>query len=555
MQKNLSDCLGRFVQQAAKWCVQLRQLAGKPFGFACLGLVVSALAVSSCCAQTFSKLLDQALSSDPTYMGARTAIDVADAKKRQAFGALLPQVSATANTTANKRGYQSDRDVVPEQHDSYNSNAYQLTLTQPLWRYANFVGWQQAEVIAAQAAYQFSGAEQDLFARLGNAWFDVLAARDHVLFTRMQVEAAQRFWEIAKRGEELGTHGRPQAEEARAKLDQAIADALTAETESQLKRAALEQIVGKAWIVEPPFMRDYAVLADLGPQKLDEWLTRTEENNPNILSASKAFEAASDEVRKQSAGHHPTLDVVVNYGNNAQAVGGFPGQAGYAIRQGSIGLQLNVPIFSGGTQSAKTDEAIAQKEKARFDLEAARRTAVLATKQAWFNWHSARAREQAGAQGVRSAKTAMDVARVGLENGLKTEWDFLQAGQQWRTAIRDFRKGRYDQAVSYVKLKASSGSLTVADLQAFDALFVGSEDEALGESAGESSSDGRPTVSRQESTNTSGAGVARVKSSRAEGRATALALEPLEKIRTNGSAQVRPIDMRADPVVSIGWPL
>ena len=450
-------------------------------GAICRSAVVLALTVPLCHAQSFSKLLDQALSSDPTYMGARTGMDVADARKRQAFGALLPQVSATANTTGNDRKYHSRTDTGTTERDTYNSNATQLTLTQPLWRYANIVGWQQAETITAQAGHQFAGAEQDLFMRLGAAWFDVLAARDNVFFTGQQVEAAQRVWETVKRGEELGTHGQPQVEEARMKMDQAIADALTAETESQLKRAALEQIVGQLNGFTLPFMRDYAELANLGPEKLEVWLARVEEQNPNVLAATKAYEAASDEVRKQSAGHHPTLDVVVNYGKNSQQVGGFPGQAGYDIRQGSVGLQLNVPIFSGGMQSAKTDEALAQKEKARFDLEAARRNAILAAKQAWFNWHSAKAREQAGAQAIRSAKAAIQVARVGMQKGVKTELDLFQAEQQWRAAIRDFRKGRYDQAVAHVKLKAACGVLTTGDLEALDILFVGTESEALGQ--------------------------------------------------------------------------
>lgn len=447
----------------------------------CKGAVICLFAIPPSYAQSFSKLLDQALSNDPAYMGARTGMDVADARKRQAFGALLPQVSATANTTGNDRKYRSRTSSGTTESDTYNSNAAQLTLTQPLWRYANIVGWQQAETITAQAEHQFAGAEQDLFMRLGTAWFDVLAARDNVFFTGQQVEAAQRFWETVKRGEELGTHGQPQVEEARMKMDQAISDALTAETESQLKRAALEQIVGQLNGFTLPFMRDYAELANLGPENLEVWLARVEEQNPSVLAAAKAFEAASDEVRKQSAGHHPTLDVVVNYGKNSQQVGGFPGQAGYDIRQGSIGLQLNVPIFSGGTQSAKTDEALAQKEKARFDLEAARRSAILAAKQAWFNWHSAKAREQSGAQAIRSAKASIEVARVGLQKGVKTELDLLQAEQQWRAAIRDFRKGRYDQAVAQVKLKAACGALTTGDLQTLDVLFVGTENEAQGQ--------------------------------------------------------------------------
>jgi outer membrane protein len=425
-----------------------------------------------------SALLDLARSSEPTYLGAKTNVAAANARTSQAIGALLPQLSASGNTNANERAYHTRDANIPTTKDGYNSNAAQISLTQPIWRYANIATWQQAEAVAVQAQHQLAGAEQELFAKLVAAWFDVLAARDSVVITAQQADATQRLWQVTKRGEELGTSGLPQVEEAKAKLDQALADAVTAETDVQLKRAALEQLVGALREQDWPYMRGAVVLANLSTEKLEKWLESVEIGNPNLLAAIQAYEAADAEVSKQRAGHYPTLDMVASYGKNAQAVGGFPGQAGYYIMQGSVGLQLSIPIFSGGTQSAKVDEALAQKDKARFDIEAARRTAVLAAKQAWFNWHAAYARTQAGVQAIKSARSSRAMARVGYDTGLKTELELLQADQQLRAAQRDFRKGRYDQVVAYVKLKAAAGTLSDGDVVALDALLVKAPEEA-----------------------------------------------------------------------------
>lgn len=440
----------------------------------CLGLVLSFPVY----AQSFSSLLELARSGEPTYLGAKTSVQVAKARTDQAIGAMLPQVSASGNTNTNDRGYQTRGSSIPPAKDRYNNNAAQVSLTQPIWRYANIVGWQQAGAVAAQAEHQLAGVEQELFARLVAAWFDVLAARDAAVFTTQQADALRRQWEVARRGEELGAGGRPQLEDAKAKLDQAFSDAVTAETDAQLKRAALEQLVGPLREFNLPYVRGGAALANLSTEKLDAWLEGMENGNPGLLAAMQAYEAADAEVRKQRAGHYPTLDMVATYGKNGQAVGGFPGQAGYDITQGSVGLQLNVPIFSGGTQSAKVDEALAQKEKARLDIEVARRNAIFAVKQAWFNWHAAYARAQAGAQGIKSARSGLALARMGNDNGLKTELDVLLADQQLRAAQRDFRKGRYDQIVAYVKLKAAVGSLTDGDVLALDALLVRAVEEA-----------------------------------------------------------------------------
>lgn len=439
----------------------------------CLG---SMLFAAHCEAQSLSELLALALGGEPTYLEAKTNVDAARARADQAFGALLPQVSATASTNVNNRDYVTRSSSIPEAQDRYNSHSAQMNLTQPIWRYANYVGLQQAKSVLAQADYQLAGAEQDLFAKLVVAWFDVLAARDSVQFTAQQAAAAQRQWEVVGRGVELEISSQPQAEDARAKLDQALAEAVSAEVDANSKFSVLEQIVGTLQQFDLPYIRDDAELADLSGDKLETWLAAVETGNPNILAALRAFEASAAEVGKQQAGHYPTLDLVGSYGRNSQTVGGFPGQAGYDITQGSIGLQLNIPIFSGGTQSAKVVEAEAQKEKARLEIELTRRTALLAFKQAWYGWRVARARTKAGLQAIKAAQSALAAARVGTENDLKTELDVLQAEQQLRAAQRDFRKGRYDQVVAYVRLKSTVGQLTSGDVGALDALMVFSAD-------------------------------------------------------------------------------
>lgn len=428
-------------------------------------------------AQSLSTLLDLARSSEPTYLSAQTAVLAAKARTDQAFGAMLPQLTASGSTNTNNRIYETRNSFALPAKDHYNSNSAQISLTQPIWRYSNIVGWEQAQAVSAQAEYQLAGAEQELLAKLVAAWFDLLAARDAVAFSSQQADAAQRQWQVIQRGAELGVSSQPQFEEAKAKLDQARADAVSAQTEVQLRRAALEQLVGPVAKLDLPYVRGAAVLANLRSDELETWLAGVEKGNPNLLAAMQAYEAAAAEVRKQRAGHLPTLDLVGSYGKNSQAVGGFPGQAGYDIKQGSIGLQVNLPIYSGGTQSAKVDEALAQKEKARLDIEAARRAAILATKQAWFGWHAAYARAEAGGQAIKAARSAMAVARTGSANGLKTELDVLQAQQQWRAAQRDFRKGRYDQVVAYVRLKAAAGALTAGDVAALDALLVKAPEE------------------------------------------------------------------------------
>lgn len=437
-----------------------------------LMLAISPFLCSIAHAETLSYLLDMARINEPAYLSAKAAVQAARARTDQAFGGLLPQINVTANVNFNKRKYLTRSSEVPPAQDQYDSDSEQITLTQPIWKRPSYIGLQQAETAAFQAEQQLANTEQELLAKVVSVWLDLLAARDQVLFTQRQIAVAEHRWEEAKRGFELNYIGRPELEEGKAKLDQAMTEEVSAETDLNLKRAALEQIVGNVDQLTPTFMRTDAELADLSGEKLKAVLESVEAGNHNILAAIQAHESASHEVRKQQAGHQPTLDLVASYGKNSQAVGGFPGQAGYDIMLGTVGLQLNMPIYSGGTQSAKVDEAVAQKEKARFDIDAARNLSILSAKQAWYGWYSAYLKARAAGQAIKAANSALLAATVASRNGLKFETAVLEAQQKLSEAQRDYSKSRYDQVVNFVKLKSIMGVLINEDITALDALFV-----------------------------------------------------------------------------------
>lgn len=422
-------------------------------------------------AQTLTDMLNLARNSEPTYLSSKTNVQASQARASQALGALLPQVSAGINTNINHRIYETRNNTVPVQDDQFNSHANQLSLTQPLWRYASVVGYMQAESSTQQAEYLLEGAEQDLLAKLVDAWFDIMLARDEVVFAARQVAAMHKQWEIAKRGAELGYSEMPEVDEALAKYEEARANKVAAEIDSQLKLAALEQLVGPLENFAPPFIQAERVFADENMDTLDAWLLALESESPSILAARQAFDAAEAEVTKQNAGHQPTLDLVASYNINSQTAGGFPGQDGYQTDQWALGVQLNVPLYSGGTQSAKVREAVALLEKATLDIEAARRAGKLAAKQAWFTWQAASAKTRAAKQAIKAADSALRVAKVGTVTGLKTELDILQAQQQHEAGQRDFNRARYSQISSLVKLKTLVGQATPGDVMSLDRMF------------------------------------------------------------------------------------
>lgn len=427
-------------------------------------------------ALSLTEAVDLARRSDPTYLGAQANLRAAKERASQAFGALLPQASVTGNTTANRRKYEEENPFFPDAEASrerFNSKGYQVNVTQPLWHRANSIASKQAKFALAQADYQRAAAEQDLLVRLAQAWFDVMLAHDITRFTKSQLAAMEFQWKQMSHGAELGLASGPQSEEARSKYDQAVADNASAEADESVKIAALEQIIGPLPAQNPiPYLSDTYTPIDLHADSLDKWLDAADSQSPAILAALRGYDAATQEIRKQRAGHGPTLDAVATYGKNTQGAGTTPSQSPYTNKQATIGLQFTMPLYAGGTQSAKVREAIAMRDKAAEDLEAARRNIRLEIKQAWFGWIASEAKRKAAMQAVKFGSVTLQAAIKGQRTGVKTPGDMLQANQQLYSALRDLQKSRYEGIVSYFKLKGAIGQLVDGDLTAFDEWLV-----------------------------------------------------------------------------------
>lgn len=444
------------------------------FKFAQLALIMLLMPTLSApvCALTLKDAVDMAVRNDPIFLGAQANLKVSRERAGQAVAGLLPQLTASASTNLNRRRYTPHTNPLPTNipTEHYNSNSAQLNLTQPLWRHGSMIAMTQADLTVNQADFQLSAAAQDLLVRLAQAWFDSMQARDAVLSAAAQVQAAQQQQDTAQRGHDKGVIALTELEDSRAKHQQAIAEREAAQSELDIRLATLEQIIGSTEHT-PPMLSDQFVSPPLGGNSLEQWLVQAEAGNPTLLAAQRALDAANEEVRKQQAGHEPTLDLVASYGKSAQGAGITGGQNGFDALQSTVGLQFDMPLYAGGGQGAKVREALALRDQAAQELEAARRKARLAAKQAWYTGRASQVREASARQAVQSATLAFKGAQSARARGVKADLDVLQAQQQQAVALRDWRKARYDAILNQIKLKAACGQLSDDDLIALDKVF------------------------------------------------------------------------------------
>lgn len=406
----------------------------------------------------------QARANDATYAAARATWAAAQERVPQARAGLLPLASVSASAQYNDRSSRFRDPALPRTNADFASSAVTLSVTQPIWRQQNLIAYDQAFTLTRQADVQLAQAAQDLLLRVAQAYFDVLLAQETILFAEAQKTAIGQQLAQARRNFEVGTATITDTHEAQARFDLVTAQEIAARNEFELRRRFLEQIVGRR---APP-------LAPLGPQftikmpepvEMEPWVERALARNLQVVVARASLAFAQQEIDRNRAGHLPTVDA---FATLSESGSGSTGAATSAndTRSSAIGVQLALPLYQGGVIHSRVREAIAVEDRARHDLEAARRLAEFNARQAFLGITSGAAQVRALDAALVSTQSQLQSTRLGQEVGVRTQVDVLNAQQLLFSARRDLAQSKYTYILSLLRLEAAIGELTVEDLAA-----------------------------------------------------------------------------------------
>lgn len=402
--------------------------------------------------------------NDPVFAAARAQRDAGVEKKAQGLAGLLPTVSANANTTWNENQVKTP---TFQAKPNYNSNGYTVTLSQPLFRWQNWAGYGQGKWAAVQAEANFVQARQDLVLRTAQAYFDLLYAQENLRAVQANKTAITQQLAQAKKNFEVGTATVTDTHEAQARFDLASAQEVVAESDVEVKRRALQAIIGK----EPGALAPARANVEIAPPQpagMDKWVDAAERDAVPVQVQKAALEVADYEVQRQRAGHMPTLDLVANTGkSNTLGVGLQETETRFK----NIGLQVNIPLFQGGYVMSKDREAVANRRAAESSLEAAKRQSALSARQAYLGVVNGVAQVRALEAALASSKLALESNKLGYDVGVRINIDVLNAEQQVYTTRRDLAKARYDTLLAQLRLKAAVGALGDEDVQQVNALL------------------------------------------------------------------------------------
>lgn len=414
-------------------------------------------------AQSLVELFNAAKDFDATYQSAKSQAIATVALGDQAKAGILPTVGLGANASTTNQ----TSSLASLNGTSYNTQSATLSASQPLYRPANFASYEQGKKQTDLAQLQLLTAEQDLIVRVSQAYFDVLTATDTLTFVRAQKSAVAEQLASAKRNFEVGTSTIVDTRDAQARYDLVVAQELAADNDLRVKSLAMDQLVGKSGTAPRP-LRTPVQLSAVQPADVNQWVDQSEANNPAILQSVIALDVAKLETAKAQAGHKPTLDLVGSYGtvNNN---GSSTSSTSYNVNQASIGLSFNMPLFAGYSVQNKVKQTLALEDKARSDLDAAKRSVAQATRTAFFGLQSGLSQVSAYEAAEASSQSALDANKLGYQVGVKINIDVLNAQSQLYSTKATLAKARYDVLVGALKLRQATGVLKDDDLAPINA--------------------------------------------------------------------------------------
>jgi outer membrane protein len=440
------------------------------------------------------RLYQEAAFNDPVLNSARFNYAANKEFYWQGLSTLLPQVSANPAATRFFQHGEGNSRV-------YDQRSYTVTLTQPIFNAAALEVFRQGDLVTKVSDLQFLQAQQDLVIRVSQAYFDVLTAQDNVeLFQnkkgliKQQLQAAQSKFEV-------GSATIVDTNDAQARFDLANAQEIAAQAELVVRRGVLEQIIGRPVASLKPLAKDATIAGvvidprvqskaskdivsatananginpNLPPgQTLDDWVKQAEAANYGVLASQLNVDIAQSTYRSALAANVPTVNFVGTAGFNAAngSQTNFNPSTTQNIFNNTVGLQMNIPIFSGGFNNSVIRQNAALLDKAKSDYDGLRRAAAQNTRQAFTGFYGGLATVKAFEAAEKSGAIALASSQLGFDVGNLINLDVLITLDALFTTRATLYKARYDTILNALKLKAQAAALTDQDLVAVNALL------------------------------------------------------------------------------------
>ena len=431
------------------------------------GLILAGALISTTVyADDLQSVYDKALRADAEWLASKAANKAAQEATRQSYAAFLPNVGLSADSTY----IDQDRKTSGiRSSDSYNSNSWTLSATQPVFRMQNYAAHRQAKASVRQADALLAADAQDLIIRVARAYLEVLAREAELSSVQANTKAIERQLEQAKKRYEVGLIAITDVHEAQAEYDLSKAAEIRAANDVEIALESLREITGQD-INELSKLAAEIPMITPEPASVEAWVEKALQDNLSIAASLAAIEVAQENVELQKADHYPSIDLVGTHGE--QNSNGFGNSD---IDGSTLSLQFNVPIYQGGAVVSRTRQALAELEQVREEATGIYRSVEKQARSAYLGVIADLSRIEALLQSVVSTQSAVDATEAGFEVGTRTIVDVLDAQRALYRATADFHIARYTYIGNFLLLKQAAGSLSEQDVKTINSVLTETE--------------------------------------------------------------------------------
>ncbi|PTU32793.1 TolC family outer membrane protein [Stenotrophobium rhamnosiphilum] len=417
------------------------------------------------------RVYELAQQNDMQFQAAAAQRDAAIEAKPQARAAFLPQITGgyvRGKTFQNSKYANPAFQTAPE-NQKFITDGLQATLNQTIFNWQYFEQLRQSDDQVALAAASYNAAQQNLVLRVASAYFDVLSANDSLRTSQSEKKALERQLDQAKQRFDVGLAAITDVQDSQARYDLTLASLISAEQTLANNKEALAVITGEN-MTKLTTLQDEFLLPPPAPENVDSWVASAKQGNFDLLTAQLQADISKRGIDVAWAKHLPTVGLMAQYSDGEQG-----GLFGAQQTTKEVQLQLTVPIFSGGATQSGVRQAKATHAQYKAMYEGQKRVTEQQTRNAYLGVIAGALRVKALKQAVTSNTTALSASETGMQVGTRTSVDVLNAEQLLYMSQRDYYKSRYEYLLSFLRLKAAAGTLSVQDLSVIDNLIVAAQ--------------------------------------------------------------------------------
>ena len=412
---------------------------------------------SSAFADTLAEVYDQAKQNDPQLLRSAAQRDAAFEAVTSSRSDLLPQINLTANYDINR----GDRDTSGSGSSSIDNNTWGAAIgfTQELYQRSSWITLDTAEKTARQADSAYAAEQQALILRVATAYFEVLRAQDNLEFVRAEKAAVARQLEQTKQRFEVGLSAITDVHDAQAQYDAVLADEVLAENTLINNYEGLREITGQEHSNLSILDTD-RFSASKSSESAIALVEQAEQKNLSLLAARISQDVAKDNISLASSGHLPSLTLDGSYALTDQS----NSSTDYDQDNLNLGLNLVVPLYTGGSTTSLTKQAEYNYVAASEDLEATYRSVVKDVRAFNNNISASIGALRAYEQSVVSAQSALEATEAGFDVGTRTIVDVLDSTRRLYDANKNLSDARYNYILSVLQLRQAVGTLSEQDI-------------------------------------------------------------------------------------------